>query len=185
MVLETEPGVPGEPVMVGRARDGDAVAFKALAEARVGRGYRLAKAILGSDADAAEAVGNALVAAWRELPRLREVDRFHTWFTRILIDECRMAMLRRSVPTSAVPHPAAADVVRPGLPGAADDDALAALQTAFDRLSPDDRVLLPLHRLEGLPLAELAELLRLPTGSIRWRLDEAHSQLLAALEAVQ
>jgi hypothetical protein len=75
---------------VRRARDGDATAFRQLAAARAAGAYRLARAILPTDEDAADAVATAYAAAWRELPRLDDTDRFDDWLDRILISECRM-----------------------------------------------------------------------------------------------
>ena len=82
--------------LIRRARDGDADAFDAIAGNRIPDAYRLASAILGSQAAAADATQNALLAAWRELPHLRDLERFDAWFHRILVNECRMQVRQQS-----------------------------------------------------------------------------------------
>ena len=82
--------------LIQRARDGGADAFEALAASRIPVAYRLASAIVGSQAAAAAATQNALLAAWRELPNLRDLERFDAWFHRILVNECRMQVRHQS-----------------------------------------------------------------------------------------
>ena len=61
-----------DDALVRRARTGDAAAFEVLVDSRIDRCYRLAWSILANDADAADATQDALVSAWRQLPRLRD-----------------------------------------------------------------------------------------------------------------
>ena len=70
--------------LVLRARAGDADAFEALVATRVDRCYRLAWTILGNDEDAADATQEGFVAAWRQLPRLRDIAAFDGWLNRIV-----------------------------------------------------------------------------------------------------
>lgn len=75
-----------------RARSGDAAAYDAIVAARLPAAYRLARAILGSGGDADDAASCALIAAWHELPRLDDLERFDDWLDRIVISECRMRL---------------------------------------------------------------------------------------------
>ena len=61
-----------DDALVRRARTGDAAAFQVLVDSRIDRCYRLAVSIQSNDADAADATQDALVSAWRQLPRLRD-----------------------------------------------------------------------------------------------------------------
>ena len=81
--------------LVERARRGDADAFVALIEERQESMTRIATAILGQRADADDAIQDALVALWRELPRLRDIARFSAWADRILVNSCRLVLRRR------------------------------------------------------------------------------------------
>jgi RNA polymerase sigma-70 factor (ECF subfamily) len=175
--------------LVRRARDGDLEAFDAIAVAFLPDAFRLASAILGREAEAADASQNAFVAAWRELPNLREVDRFEAWFHRILVNECRMQLRRRSrareVPLDVVEGPASRPA-QPPLPPLADRvEAIDLIERAFDQLEPDDRTIVVLHHLEGRPLAEIAEIVHVPVGTVKWRLHEARKTLQGALEAIR
>ena len=66
----------GDASLVARAATGDADAFDLLIRPRLDRLFRMSVAILRSEANARDAVQEACVHAWRELPRLRDRDRF-------------------------------------------------------------------------------------------------------------
>ena len=160
-------------------------AFEAIVESTLPRAYRIAAAILGNESDAADAAQNALVAAWRELPRLRDCAAFDAWFQRILVNECRMRLrsahrrpevpLVPSVATGRLQH----EVESTALGRV---EALDMLETAFARLDPEDRAMVVLHHLEDRPLSEIAAALHLPVGTVKWRLYEARGALQRALE---
>lgn len=67
--------------LVDRAAAGDAEAFEELI--RLAPVYRLCVGLLANQADAADATQEALVAAWRQLPRLRDPESFDPWLRRI------------------------------------------------------------------------------------------------------
>jgi RNA polymerase sigma-70 factor (ECF subfamily) len=154
------------PDLVARAAKGDTAAFDAIA-ARCGDAlYRRAVAILREEADARDATQDALVRAWRELPRLSEAERFDAWLDRILVNVCRDQLRRRD--RRVVRE------IRPPTDGG--DDA------AFRRLSVDDRTLLVLHHLERRSVADLAAVLAIPPGTVMRRLHTARVRLQAALD---
>src|SRR4051812_48219811 len=78
-----------------RARAGDREAFEQIVVAESEPLFRTALAILGAEAAAPAAAGEAFVGAWRGLAFLRDLDGFDSWMGRILINECRTAMRRR------------------------------------------------------------------------------------------
>jgi RNA polymerase sigma factor (sigma-70 family) len=173
----------GEAALVARARQGDRDAFARLLAPRSERVLRTARAILGIESDAHDAAQNALVSAWVNLPRLRDVDRFDVWINRILRNEC-IEILRRRRSTSVVDLSAAES--HTGRASSSDPAArleAAAVQAAFRRLSVDDRTILLLHHLHDLPLAEVARQLAVPVGTAKSRLWGARRALERALEA--
>src|SRR5262245_32025157 len=183
----TEVGSTDDQGLVRRARDGDAGAFDAVAASRMPGAFRLACAILGDEADAADATQNALLAAWRELPRLIDASRFDAWFQRILVNECRMRMRRdrsrRERPLEDDDEEGLGSLVQARTSAFIDRvELLDRLETAFELLEPDDRAMVVLHHLEGRPLGEIAALLLLPVGTVKWRLHEAREVLRRALE---
>ena len=74
--------------LVDRARSGDREAFAVLAGGAVDRLYAIARLVL-RDADLAQdATQDALVRAWRDLPTLRDVERFDAWLHRLVVRSC-------------------------------------------------------------------------------------------------
>ena len=168
------------------ARAGDVRAFEVIVSQKLPAAFRLASAILGNEAEAADATQNALVAAWRELPRLRDCATFDAWFHRILVNECRMQVRRR---TRLLEVPLEAGV-RDGRYDGGETSTLTKveimdqLEAAFEQLDPEDRAMVVLHHLEERPLAEIAASLHMPVGTVKWRLHEARQALQRALEVV-
>jgi RNA polymerase sigma-70 factor (ECF subfamily) len=188
----TNPATSADDALVRRARTGDAAAFAVLVDTRIDRCYRLAFSILSNHADAADATQDALVSAWRQLPRLRDSAAFDGWLNRIVANAALMAR-RHRVRLREVS-------VRPADPGAessqadpqqnlhartqmdemVDNDAIGR---AFDRLRPQDRLILVLHHVEERPVAEIARSLGIPVGTAKWRLHAARGALEKAMEA--
>jgi RNA polymerase sigma-70 factor (ECF subfamily) len=173
-----------DPERVALARSGDAAAFEALVEARVGSMVRTAMAILGREDEARDAVQDTLVTAWRELASLRDPAAFDAWLTRILVNRCRRGLRTfgltrmREIPADEV---AEIDLPRTeDLAGAVVDRR--SLERAFGRLSIDERTILVLHHLDGRPLASIAAVLKIPEGTAKSRLFKARRSLERAME---
>ena len=167
--------------LVVRARKGDNDAFTALAAAAIPRLDSTAWLILREPEQAKDAVQNALVRAWRDLPTLRDPDRFEAWVRRLLVHACYAEARRRrtwaaNVRVLPVDGPAAPDM----LVSVADRDAL---DRAFRRLTIEQRAVFVLHHHVGLPLVEIADTLGIPAGTARSRLHYATRTLRAAVEA--
>ena len=174
-------------VLVTRAQTGDREAFEALVRDRLDRLLRLALSIVGNEPDARDAVQDSCLRAWRELPRLRDVDRFEAWLWRITINACRSGMRGRR---RASVHEVPVDTLLPGSeprdpsPPLADDVTVReAIRRAFRRLDADKRTILVLHHVEGRPVGEIAILLGIAEGTAKSRLHTARAALERALEA--
>ena len=170
--------------LIDRARNGDLDAFETIVRARMDAVYRLTSAILGDEADARDAAQETFVLAWRELPRLREPDKFEAWLQRVAVNAARMTLRARGrrrvreIPSSQVDALAGR--------AATDDEAVAdasRLDAALVMLPVDQRAILVLHHLDGRPLAELATILDIPVGTAKSRLFAARRALEAALRA--
>ena len=174
--------VLAESDLVSRAARGDALAFERLLASRADRAFRLARAMLGDEFDARDVTQETFVSAWRELPRLRDPDRFDAWLRRILVNACRARMrVRRQVreiSLDAITHHAT--------PGPGMSERLGAsdmLARAFDRLDPNKRALLVLHHLDHASVADIGASLGIPIGTVKWRLHDAREALQRALLA--
>jgi RNA polymerase sigma-70 factor (ECF subfamily) len=169
-----------------RAAGGDEVAFDALIRPRLARLFRLAMAITRDAADAQDALQDACVAAWRDLPRLRDRSRFDAWLSQILVNACRGELRRRRrVAVREIDVDLATLQESPGLATHGPDDGfgeMEAIRRAFGRLDPDVRTLLHLHYVEQRPLAEIGAITQAPVGTIKWRLWNARRALERALK---
>ncbi len=151
--------------------------FVALVERELDRSYRLAGLLLGVAADAEDAVGDALERAWRELPGLRDPDRFQAWFDRILVNACRDRLRRRSRIRFVELEGAAGAIGGDPFRELFDGDAL------FHRigdLPADEREILVLHFWADLTLDAIAERLSQRPGTVRSRLHRALERLRRA-----
>jgi RNA polymerase sigma-70 factor, ECF subfamily len=167
--------------LVERAKRGDRDAFASIAAASVDRCYALAYRILRDPHQAQDAAQQALLGAWRDLPTLRDVERFDAWLHRLVVNACyvesrgerrwtaRVRMV--SVVPDATPDIAASIAMRDELEG------------AFRHLSPEHRAVVVLHHYLGYQLTEIAEVLGIPAGTARSRLHHAVRQLRVVLDA--
>jgi RNA polymerase sigma-70 factor, ECF subfamily len=167
--------------LVEAATRGDQAAFVDLVRSRGDRLFAIAHRILRDVDRAEDALQDALVIAWRDLPGLRDPDRFDAWVHRLLTNVCIAQATRerrRTVALHVLPMdgPAGPDE----LLTVADRDQL---DRGFRRLTPDERAILVLHHFVGYPPSEIAELLGVPPGTIRSRLHHAHRAMRAALDA--
>jgi RNA polymerase sigma-70 factor (ECF subfamily) len=178
--------------LVERGRRGDEAAFQALLENRIGAALRLASAILGDDDDARDAVQMASIQAWRELPQLRDPDRFDAWFGRILMNACRTVIRSRrrrhvrEVPVASLDQAGRIALPARSTPSHAERTGeIEIVSRAFDRLSADARILLTVHHLEGRSIAETAAIAGISIATAKWRLHMARAALERALEVEQ
>ena len=181
-----------DDALVRRARTGDAAAFGVLVDTRIDRCYRLAWSILSNDADAADATQDALLAAWRQLPRLRDAAAFDGWLNRIVANAALMArrhrLRLREVSVAPIhpgdmphePEPPPDLRARTAFDDVVDNDAIGR---GFDRMRPQDRMILVLHHVEERPVAEIARSLGIPVGTVKSRLHAARGALEKAMEA--
>jgi RNA polymerase sigma-70 factor (ECF subfamily) len=167
--------------LVKRAQRGDRDAFAILARSHGDRLMAIAHRILRDFGRAEDAVQQTLVIAWRELPGLRDPDRFDAWLQRLLVN-ASYAEARRWRTWSA--NVRVLEIDGPAGP----DEALSfddrdRIARGFRRLPPDQRAMLVFTHYLGLNPAEIAERLGIPVGTARSRLHYAHRAMRAAIEA--
>ena len=168
--------------LVLRARNGDHEAFTALAAGAFDQLHRTARLILRSDELAADAVQEALMAAWLHIRAVRDPDRFDAWLRRLLVHACYREA-RRVKHRGVVEIHMAAPESR-GDDGAHDLTVMRdQLERGFTRLTAEQRAVLVVHHYLGLPDAEAAIVLDIAVGTFKSRLNRASAALRAALEA--
>ena len=157
--------------LVQRASKGDRDAFAALVRPASARLDAAARLILRDRELAHDAVQEALIRAWRDLPGLRDPERFDAWLHRLIvnaaIDEARRRR-RRVIEVAISP----VDV-----PSSQDDIGRLVSRDELDRalstLSPEHRALVVLHYYLGVPLPEAASSLGISLGAAKSRLHRA------------
>ena len=167
--------------LVSRAQRGDQAAFAQIAGETYRRLHSLAFGILRDRGAAEDAVQQAMLDVWRNLPRLRDPARFEAWSYRVAVNACyaeygRVNRWLPSLPIDAPREPVAPDQFGPV-------DERERLDRGFRELSIDQRAVLVLRHLIGLPLDEVAAALDIPTGTARSRLYRALQSMRATLEA--
>jgi RNA polymerase sigma-70 factor (ECF subfamily) len=167
--------------LVERAGRGDHDAFTVLATAAAPRLDAAARLILRDPELARDAVQNALVRAWRDLPGLRDPERFDAWLHRLLVnsslDEARRRRRRPiEVEIRAIDEPAEGDSER----RLADRDLV---ERALVRLDPEHRALVVLHYYLGYPLPDAATSLGISLPAAKARLHRAMQGLRRSMSA--
>jgi RNA polymerase sigma-70 factor (ECF subfamily) len=174
--------VPGlERQLVERAQRGDEEAFHELASRIGDRLFGLAQHILRDHDRAEDAAQQALVDIWRNLPRLGDPDRFGAWSYRIVVRAAYAEASRRRrwvVMPVLLASPQTAERDHAG--AVADRDQLAR---GFQRLSLDHRAVVALKYFADRTDEQIAEILEIPTGTVRSRLHHSLRRLRAELEA--
>ena len=171
----------GEVELVRRAQAGDADAFDVLVAGRVTAAYQTARAILRDEADARDATQETFFQVWRDLPRLREPEKFEAWAGRILHNRCLSLLRRRRNSEVREIRVEAWDdaAYSSGRHRLAEQQAESdAIRRAFARLTHEQRVLLAFHHVHGRSVAELATIAGAPTGTVKWRLHYAAGENL-------
>ena len=158
---------------------GDRDAFATLVRRHQDRLWRVALRTLGDPDDAADAVQDALVSAYRAAGSYRGDAAVTTWLHRIVVNACLDLVRRRaSRPTSPLDESSAA------LPAV---DTLTPRETshqvldALRRLPIEQAAAVVLVDVEGFPVADVAAILEVPVGTVKSRCARARARLAVLL----
>jgi RNA polymerase sigma-70 factor (ECF subfamily) len=165
--------------LVVRARGGDHDAFTALVDLTLVRLDAVARLIVRDPELARDAVQDTYIRAWRDLPGLRDPDRFDAWLHRLIVHSCLDQVRRRrrrviEVELTPIDMPAATDMAVE----LADRDLL---EGALAGLDPGHRAVVVLHYFLGLPLPEVAAAVGIPLGTAKSRLHYALASMKVAV----
>ena len=168
--------------LVIRARAGDQDAFSQLAARSIGSLTAVARMILRDEYAAQDAVQETFIEAWRSLPGLRDPDKFDAWARRLLVRACfKSGRRNRRVGAFEIQLTPADE---PGIPGSELDlDIHDQLERGLARLPRDQRAVVVLVYYLDLPLADAAQAMNVPLGTVKSRLNRATQALRAAIDA--
>lgn len=137
--------------------------------------FHVAFSILHHEQDSADAVSEAIVKAYEGKDTLRNPAYFKTWMVRIVINEC-YGMLRKNRRLL----PMAEQILREG-DSVTEDRYIKAeyldLYRAIRKLKEKDKICIILFYMEDFTLTQIAEILSVPTGTVKSRLNRARKQL--------
>jgi RNA polymerase sigma-70 factor, ECF subfamily len=174
---------------VRRAQQGDLQAFEQLFNQYQRPVYNIFYQMLRSDADAADLTQDVFVRAWRSLPRLETPEAFPSWLFRIAANltrnwirdnsRVRLESLDQPVGNNDDDGPTR-EIADPSRDPASETQVRATqsvVQKAIEGLSPDHRMVVTLHHLEGLSVEEIAGIMKCSVGTVKSRLSRARDHL--------
>ena len=165
--------------LVEAAGRGDHDAFATLARAAVVRLDEIARLVLRDPELARDAVQDGLLLAWRNLPGLREPDRFDAWLHRLIVNSCLDLARRRK---RRVMEVELTDLHAPLLQdSSADSEQRELVDAVLRRLDERERAIVVLHYYLGLPLTDVSAALGIPVGTVKSRLHRALGEMRIAI----
>lgn len=178
-----EPTQTTEADLLARLRSGDDAAYETLFRTHSGAMLGVARKFFGDTDDAADAVQDAFVSAFRAMPAFAGTARLRTWLHRITVNACLMKLRsRRRRPTVSLD--AAFDVpARQDVPARDRADTTNRVRAAIDRLPPAYQTVIRLRDLDGLDTATTAAKLGTNESAVKTRLHRARRALKDALAA--
>lgn len=183
----------GEAALIARARAGDQEAFGVLVRLHQRQVYALALRILRDPEEASEATQEAFLAAWQGLKRFREEARFATWLYRITYRHClkvsegrrRDEAARAEITAEQVREQGPQSALASAQARAAEAEVRETVRAEIALLPPKYRYALVLRHLQELSYEEIAEIMRVPIGTVKTHLFRARALLKERLSDLE
>ncbi len=170
-----------ESALVDRVRRGDGAAFDALVQRYMRRAFAVAYRVMGQREDAEDLVQDAFMAALQKIDTFERGRSFGPWLMRILVNRGLNARKARTLRTTdEIPETAASSAASPER-DAERGELRTRLAAAMEALPPRQRTIVQLFELEGFGSPEIAGILEISEGTVRWHLHEARKTLRRAL----
>jgi RNA polymerase sigma-70 factor (ECF subfamily) len=184
---EADEGLP-DAELLRRHVAGDPDAFAVLVGRHRDRLWAVALPIMRNPEDAADALQDAYLAAFRRAGSFRGEAQVTTWLHRVVVNACldRLRALR-----SRAAEPLPEDLDRAGRLAVQTEDPLEAeeqrvdVAAALDRLNPDQRAALVLVDMQGYSVEEAAAILRCAPGTVKSRCARGRARLAPLLADLQ
>jgi RNA polymerase sigma-70 factor (ECF subfamily) len=189
-------GTPDDRALLAAHLAGDREAFGILFARHRDRLWAVALRTTGDREEAADALQDGMISAFRRAGSYRGDAAVTTWLHRIVVNACLDRLRRNKVravdqlPDDLEVHAdRGTPVLRPGADPASADPALVVLDeeqrrqvlAALDQLAPDQKVALVLVDMEGYSVEEAARILDCPTGTVKSRCSRGRARLLSLL----
>ena len=167
--------------LVLRAQGGERDAFEQIVNVSFDRSHGVAMRLLRDSQLAEDAVQQAMVNIWRDLPRLRDPSRYDAWSYKLLVRACYAEYKRAPHWMPAIEEGSPTEPRSGDMYGSVIDRD--QLDRGFRRLSMDHRSVIVLHHYMDLPVDEVGRILGIPAGTVKSRLHRALAEMRSALEA--
>ena len=162
---------------------GDPDAFGILFARHRDRLWAVALRTLGDADDAADALQDAMISAFRRAASFRGDSAVTTWLHRIVVNACLDLLRRRAArpATSGLAADALDALAAAHRPGQPDSDTALDVTAALGTLPPEQRAALVLVDMFGYPVAEAAAVLGVSEGTVKSRCSRGRARLLPRL----
>ena len=177
---------------LGRARQGDSDAFRALVELHAKAAFGLAYRLTGDERDAEDVVQESFIRAYRQIARFEARSNFGTWLHRIVVN-CSMDALRarhsRREERGIDPGADFAEVLPSAGPSperlARSAEIRRRVEASMSLLTPQERVAFALRHWEGRSIDDIGRALGLQTSAAKHAVFRAVKKVRAALEPLR
>ena len=171
---------PSDRELLARHSAGDPDAFGELVRRHRDRLWRVALRTLGNPDDAADAVQDALVSAFRAAGSYRGEAAVTTWLHRIVVNAC-LDLARRRTARPTTPLADSPALAIPAADTLGERETSAEILAALRELPTEQAAAIVLVDVEGYPVADVAEMLEVPTGTVKSRCARGRARLAVRL----
>ena len=154
--------------LVRRSKKGDKEAFAQLSDQNRQMLYNTALLVLRQEDDALDALQDAILACWENLPSLCKDRYFKTWLVKILLNKCRDVQRGKSHFAYVEELPESGDEP--------DWDTSMDVRRTMDKLGENDQLLLSLFYYDDFSVRQIADALSLSEGAVRTRLTRSRER---------
>ncbi|MCS6830176.1 MAG: sigma-70 family RNA polymerase sigma factor [Armatimonadota bacterium] len=187
---------PNDSQLIERCRNGDREAFDELVRRYEKQAYNLAYRLAGNYDDASDVVVEAFVRAFQGLHTFRGDANFGTWLHRVVVNTFldmrkrtkgrQHLSLEEQIELDGDTFTRQIEDTSPGPQELVEqEEREQMLQRAIAQLPPDRRILIVLYHFENLSYEEIAQMLKLPVGTVKSRLNRARLALREILEPLR
>lgn len=153
-----------QKMLVVRAQQGDTHSFALAVQQIQDRSYRIAYSYLHDEAASMDAVCDAVEKALIHIQKLKDPEKFNTWFTRIVINQCK-TYLRKN---KSIVYIEDEEVM--GVAKRPPTDEMLDFQALMEQQPPMTRMLIQLKYVQGYTLEEIAEMTDMPLGTVKTKI---------------
>lgn len=157
--------------LIEKAKKKDPDAFTELIQQQMQMMYKIAKSILYSDEDVADAIQDTILACWEKMNSLKNERYFKTWLIRILVNKCNDQIRRHKscFPIEQIPEISVSNTEFENLEW---NETLNCLDEKY-------RLVIMLYYVEGFKTSQISQILEISASTVRTRLARAREKLTA------